>query len=119
MVMKNISDLPRPSVSGNKEFKGWKPIDNVKFTADRAIRSYQCAESAVNVSVFLESRTIGRNDGNLPTALGINPCEDRMEWLMVACITFLEVHGIQEHNMLGVRSVDIIVRHKAVGIKRN
>lgn len=43
-----------------------------------------------------------------------HPWEDRMEWLIVACINFLEARGLHEHNLFAVSAVDDLVRQTTV-----
>lgn len=52
---------------------------------------------------------------NLSIQPNPHPWEDRMEWLIVACINFLEAHGLHEHNLFAVSAVDDLVRHTTVG----
>lgn len=37
-----------------------------------------------------------------------------MEWLIIACIDFLEAHGLHEHNLFAVSAVDDLVRDTSV-----
>lgn len=43
-----------------------------------------------------------------------HPWDNRMEWLIVACIDFLEVNGLHERNLFAVSAVEDLVRAMSV-----
>lgn len=43
-----------------------------------------------------------------------HPWEDRMEWLIIACVDLLEAQGLHEHNLFAVSAVDDLVRQTTV-----
>lgn len=53
---------------------------------------------------------------NLSVQPNPHPWENRMEWLIVACIDFLETHGLHERNLFAVSAVDDLVRETTVSL---
>lgn len=54
---------------------------------------------------------------NLSVQPNPHPWENRMEWLVVACIDFLEGHGLHERNLFAVSAVDDLVRETTIPLR--
>lgn len=54
---------------------------------------------------------------NLSVQPNPHPWENRMEWLIVSCIDFLESHGLHERNLFAVSAVDDLVRETTIPLR--